>query len=307
MTDRDGRGAARWAEPEIEWHLGPDDAAQLAWLTAHGVRLVTWPPAPFEATATESFKVGDEYWIWQSGVGGIAFKESEHRLRAILSPGSDRRWFDRVIRRSWLPAVYQVWGRQVLHATAVADTETGDVLAFAGPSGAGKSTIAYGLGRRAGWSLVCDDTLAFSPEGGAVTLHPMPNEPRLRPPSAAYYGTTGRAVELKGWPARPIRLRAVYFLDGDPHLERPVRIERLDAAGSYSRLLDQAHTLTLAIPRHNQQLMRTYADLAARVPVFSLQFRKSFDAIEAVLDAVEAHRGSADDGGRPSEPAGALV
>ena len=60
-----------------------------------------------------------------------------------------------------MPAVYQVWGRQVLHASAVAQNGTGRVLGFTGPSGAGKSTIAYGLGQRAGWAHVADDTLAF--------------------------------------------------------------------------------------------------------------------------------------------------
>lgn len=307
MTDRDRRDAERWVEPDVDWQLGLDSATQYGWLLAHGERLVSWPPAPFEPTATDCFKVGDDYWIWQPGVGGLWFREDHRRVRAMPAAQVDRAWFDRLVRRSWLPAVYQVWGRQVLHATAVADTVTGEVLAFAGPSGVGKSTIAYGLGRRAGWTLVCDDTLAFSSDERGILLHRMPNEPRLRPPSAAYYGTTGRALERIVWPAQEPRLRGVYFLSGDPDLASPVRVTRLNAAESYRRLLDQAHALTLKIPRHTRQLMLAYAGLAASVPVFGLEYRKSFDRIEAVLDAVERHRCGTDDHRQPLEEAGAVV
>ena len=177
----------------------------------------------------------------------------------------------------------------MLHATAVARDATGDVAAFAGPSLAGKSTIAYGLGQRAGWSLVCDDTLAFSSANGEIRLHRMQNEARLRVPSAAYYGKTNAVAEPLSWPEGPLRLAAVYVLDGDPDRLGPASIARLGAAESYALLLEQAHALTLNFPRHNQQLMRDYLHLVTAVPVFRLAYRKSFEVMENTLDTVEHH------------------
>jgi hypothetical protein len=294
VTLREVHVADRWTEPAVEWRPGIDCAAKHQWLVAHGELLVTWPPTPFEETATDCFRVGQHYWIWQPGVGGIRFSEDPPTFLAFPSAQIDRTSFDYLITRSWLPVVYQVWGRQVLHASAIACGATGDVVAFAGPSQAGKSTMAYGLGQRAGWGLVCDDTMAFSSGEDGITLHRLQNEARLRPASAAYYGRTDAAFEPVSWPARSLRLTAVYFLDGDPNLPHPALITRLRAAESYPLLLEQAYALTLKLPKHNQQLMRDYLDLAAAVPVFRLAYRKSFEAVEEVFDVLENHLRTAD-------------
>src|SRR5215211_4151038 len=174
-----------WTDPVVEWQAGNDSAAHHAWLSTHGELLARWPPAPFEETATDCFRIGEEYWVWQPGIGGISFFEDRPRLVAFPSAEVDPAWFNHLVTRSWLPAVYQIWGRQVLHASAVARSADGSAVAFAGPSHAGKSTMAYGLGRRSGWSLVSDDTLAFSsgtPAGAAqISVHRLRNDARLRP------------------------------------------------------------------------------------------------------------------------------
>lgn len=275
-----------WTEPSVEWRLGTDCAAYYEWLVEHGELLVTWPPNPFEDTATECFRVGQDYCIWQPGVGGIRFPENRPQFTAFPFPGIDPDSFKYLIARSWLPAVYQVWGRQVLHASAVASTQSGDVIAFAGATQAGKSTMAYGLAQRAGWQLVCDDTLSFSSDESGINLHPLPNESRLRPLSAAHYGRT-EIAEPVVWPARPLHLRAAFFLVGDSNNTLPVTITRLKAAESYPLLLGQAFALTLKLPKHNQQLMRDYLDLTASVPVFRLAYRKSFDVMDEIFDVLE--------------------
>ncbi len=279
----------RWIEPTVEWRSGTDCEVQRHWLVEHGTLLITWPAAPGEQTVTDCFQVGDDYWIWQLGVGGVRFRSDRPHVVAYPSPQGDSRWFQQVVSRSWLPAVYPFWGRQVLHATAVASLVTGGVLGFVGPSLAGKSTIAYGLGRRAGWTLVCDDTLVFSSADGALTLHRVENEARLRPASAAYYGTSGLEYEPVTWPACPLHLTALYVLQGEAGHEGSARIARLPASESYPLLLAQAHALTLNLPFYTRRLMCDYLDLAKATPVFRLAYLKSFDALEATLDAVEDH------------------
>jgi len=278
-----------WTEPVVRWETGFDSRALHAELLERGELVATWPPAPFEDTATDCFKVGQDFWIWQPGVGGITFRVDHPEFVAFPAEDVAPSWFEYLITRNWMPAVYQVWGRQVLHASGVAWEGREDVVAFAGASGAGKSTIAYGLGRRIGWRLVSDDTLAFSCDGRRVSLYPLRNEARLRPATAAYYGKSGEPPQTVEWPKGRLALKRVYFLSGSADLDQPARISLLRAGESYPLLLEQAHAFTLAIPKHNQQLMRDYLALAAATPIFRLEYRRSFDAVEDILDAVERH------------------
>lgn len=278
-----------WSAPVVEWRLGLSESAQHERLGRDGELLARWPPAPFETEPTECFRLGDAYWIWQRGVGGIEFYSDRAAFRAYPSPGTDRSGFEHLVTRSWLPAIYQLWGRQVLHASGAVWAELDRVLALAGPSGAGKSTLAFGLARRSGWAQVSDDTLAFSCSTAGVTLHPLVNDARLRPATAAHYGHSGARTERLDWPERPLRLAAVYFIRGDEDLAVPVEISRLAPAQSYPRLLEQAHAFTLQIPSHNQRLMRDYLALTAAVPVFALTYRRSFDSLDTTLAALERH------------------
>ena len=117
---------------------------------------------------------------------------------------------------------------------------TGDAVAFTGPTHAGKSTTAYGVGRREGWRPICDDTLAFSVNrtagSGGVRLHSIPNDSRLRPASAEYYGVSDRPQETLEWPDLDLHLKAVYVIEGDEHFEQPAEFSRLRGAEALPRL-----------------------------------------------------------------------
>ncbi|HUF47554.1 MAG TPA: hypothetical protein VMM93_07025 [Vicinamibacterales bacterium] len=275
--------------PVVRRHLGVDSAERYRWLASTGRLLTRWPAEPSEASPTDCFVVGGEYWIWQPGVGGIQFSSDRYELAAFPAADVDPAWFDHLVTRSWLPAVYQTWGRQVLHASALACTETGAVLALAGASGAGKSTLAYALANRSGWTQLADDTLAFACEADAILLHPLPNDARLRPATAAHFGRPDSPLVPLAWPDRALSLTAVLLLGGQADQPRPVVIEPLPAAEAYRRLLEQAHAFTLEIADHNRRLLRDYLALTARVPAFELSYRRRFDALDQVLDAVEVH------------------
>src|SRR5438132_9191708 len=139
-----------WTQPTVHWHPPVDSVAYQRRLAATGELFTTWPAAPFETNPTDCFSVGDSYWIWQIGVGGIQFSADEAVIRAFPTAGFDHQAFATLIDRSWVPAVYALWGRQVVHATAVEGPADGDVVAFTVPTQAGKSTIAYGHGRQHG-------------------------------------------------------------------------------------------------------------------------------------------------------------
>jgi len=280
----------RSASPIVRVHDTARSAGRYERLLATAERLAEWPAAPGEAAATDCFREHDEFWIWQPGVGGVAFTAHAPSLQAYPDPDVDRRAFDYIVRRNWLPAVFHIWGRQVIHASAAARIDTGEVVVFVGPSGAGKSTLAYGLGRRPGWTHLADDTLAFSCDpsrvSGSIELHGLPNDARLRPASADHYGASSVPVPLE-WPDRPLALWRLVVVRSDADQPEDVKLTPLGPAEAYVQLLGQAHAMTLRLPEHNQRLMRDYLHVTATVPVFALTYRRSFDALDAVFDAVE--------------------
>ncbi len=281
------RAVVEWTEPLIAWLTASDADARYAHLDRSAERLARWPAAPFEHTPTDCFALGEEYWIWQPGVGGLCFTSTTPSLTAYRELSADPGWFERVVTRSWMPTVYQTWGRQVLHASAVARQADGRVVVFTGPSGAGKSTLSYSLARRPGWTHVADDTLAFSVDDERLRLHPLPNEARLRPTAAAFHGRTGESTEPLRWPDFALSIDRLYVLQGDEAARKAAEIEPLSAAETYVRLLEQAHAFTLQIPAFNQRLMRDYLALAGRVPARRLTYRRHFDDLDTVIDRVE--------------------
>lgn len=288
-------GADAWVEPSIDWLDLLDVPSVHAHLSAHAELLARWPATEFDPTTTDCYREGDQIWIWQPEVGAVRFSLSAPHLTAWLWPGADPSWFRQVVTRSWLPAVYPLWGRQVLHASAAMCSATGETVAFTGPTHAGKSTMAFGLARRAGWQLLADDTVAFSlmradrPDLSQVALHPIPQQTRLRPATADYYGVSEASSEAITWPGGQPALRAIYVLEGDEQFTAPAEFTRLTPGDAVPLLLQQAYALSFGIPKYNQALMKDYVALAATAPAFRLRYRRSFDVADELFAAMERH------------------
>jgi hypothetical protein len=290
-----------WSEPTIDWLGTLDVHAVSAHIAASADRIGSWPVTEFDRTPTDLFREGDRIWIWQPDAGAVRFPLDEPRISAWEWPGGDRSWFRQLVTRSWIPAIYPLWGRQVLHASAAMCTATGDAVAFTGPTHAGKSTTAYGVARRSGWRLIADDTVAFSLADSRAILHPIAQDARLRPESAAFFGESeddaGVSREVV-WPGSQPSLRTIYVLDPADEPAPPVLIP-LSSSEALPLLLQQAYALSFAIPKYNQALVKDYLALAASVPAFRLRYRRSFDAAEALFAAVDRH---ASERGRVSGP-----
>lgn len=258
-------------------------------LATTGRHLITWPPGPFEQTPTYCYLVDTHYWIWQPDVGGVVFTAEQPHLLLHPLVHTDHAQFEHLVRRSWLPAIYPVWQRQVLHASAVASS-SGEVIAFTGPSGACKSTTAFALAQRTSWRMVADDTLAFScPADNRIDLHPLRSETRLRPATAAYFGKDQGEEVPFAWPNLPLTLVAIYALDASDDPDAPIDCSPLSASDVFTTLLGQAHALSLNVPEHNQRLMRDYLTLASAVPACRLRFPRTFNRLPATLSHIETH------------------
>jgi hypothetical protein len=174
---------------------------------------------------------------------------------------------------------------------------TGHAVAFTGPTHAGKSTTAYALAQHPGWTLLADDTVAFSIAneaatigGGHVQLSPIAQEIRLRPEAAAHFGVERDAGASRvEWSDRTRTLRAIYVLEGDESATPAAEFNPLSASGAIPLLLQQAFALSFGMPQYNQALMKAYAALAASVPAFRLRYRRSFDSIDALVAAIDCH------------------
>ncbi len=127
---------------------------------AGGELLTVWPPAPFESAPTHCFRLGDDIGLSRR-VSAARFRADAPRVFAFPSDDGDPGWFREVVSRSWLPAIYPFWGRQVLHASGIALADSDHVVAFTGPTHSA-SPRPLMRSAAAGWRLVADDTLAFA-------------------------------------------------------------------------------------------------------------------------------------------------
>lgn len=295
---------AVWIDPTIRWTDEITQQEHFERLSRNGEMLAAWPPAFFERTPTYCVRLADHYCVWQPDVGGMLAAAAEPALTLHPFPETDRSFFWTLVSRSWLPVVYPLWGRQVLHTSAVIRTD-GVVIAFAGESGVGKSTTAFALAQRPGWKMLADDTLAFSlaPDTPvSIRLHPLRLQSRLRPDAAFHFGKPPGVEESFSWPDDLPMLKSIYILNGVTGPARPT-VDRAALAESYAFVLRQAHAMSLSDAALNQQLMSDYATLAATVEVFRLTYRKSFDCLNETLDCIESHTRECHEGGdRSGEP-----
>jgi hypothetical protein len=256
-----------------------------------GTVLEEWQLLP-DGPITQLREIGEDFWLASTKLGAIQFDTSSRSISTYPRKDIDFRIFERTLVHDWLPVVYQSWGWQVLHASAVVHLPSDIVIAFAGETGAGKSTLGYGLGQRSDWQQISDDSLAFTIQTGEVRLIPIPNAVRLRPASARYYGQQAYSHEPLDLPDIDLSLDYVFFVEGhsetvsmagSPGCDLP-----MDGVQTFLQLLKNAYALTLKIPEHNERLLRDYLRLAHQVVAFRLVIHKSFVALNETLDTVES-------------------
>ena len=125
-----------------------------------------------------------QHWMHFPGLGSFCFSSHSDEVIAFAEPSARLDWLRDTFYRSVLPMALQVFGKEVLHASAVETTY--GAIAFCAISESGKSTIAYGLSRR-GHPLWADDAVVFEISDHEVWSHPMQFEIRLRAASAQYF------------------------------------------------------------------------------------------------------------------------
>ena len=209
----------------------------------------------------------------------------------------DRRSFEAYLINFVVASSLTLWGEEPLHATVV--EVDGSAVGLLGLSGSGKSTLAAHLIGRGG-RLVTDDMLRLKADDGTMLAYPGPHRLKLFDGPArrllpgalkdGHFNPHSRKMMVRpvrsALPAiKPVRLNALYYL------RRPTRATRARQVSS-ARLagLDLARAIISSTmdlwhdaPERLTRQLRFAVDVAERVPVFALNYPRSY----AVLDRVE--------------------
>lgn len=258
-------------------------------VTSQGIQVSQWDDYPKNDLSTNCFAVDTDYWILRADFGALQFTKNNRDIKLYPAPSADLETFRFWVNHSWLPMVYQVWGTQVLHAGAVAQHSTGEVIAITGDRERGKSTFVFGLGMRKDWQQIADDSFAFRIEDASVHVEYIPNVVRLRPNSAEHFSQEAYSHQELDWPGIPLRLSAIYSLAPEEDERLKPTFTKLSYRQTYTELLKQGFFFSENLPEHNRFAAQDYLTLAREIPVFSLRYSKNFDALEEVLDAIEDH------------------
>ena len=243
-----------------------------------------------ELEKTNLFSENGSYWITLKGIGAVNFAQDTFEIHTYPDKDIPQNWFQGFINNQWVPRIYQLWGFQVIHASAVLHKPTGNIIAFSGPSHSGKSTIAFGLGRRDNWMQIADNTLGFQTSNGRIELVSIQNEIRLRRESAEYFGEELNSCEILPWHEDIKKeLKEIYFLEKLDKGERVSKIEEISVKQAYPLMLKQSYILTSSEKEMNKKVYTDYLTLTSSVDTYKLSYNTGFDNFDNTLNFLEEH------------------
>lgn len=247
---------------------------------------------PPDGFATHVRQLGENFWLDCSDFGAIHIDCLSKKISAYPKPGLNPDKFIIFLSHEWLPMAYQICGTQVLHASAVANKNSGKVIAFCGDSGAGKSTFGYGFAKKQDWLQIADDHLAFSVEERKLKPVYIQDYVHLRPKSALFFNQQVYRYEPCMWRDSGINFDSVIFLspnfDNPPQFEKPFKITPIKKADTYKLLLKQAFALTTKLPKKNQKILDDYLVLANQLKAYRLNYTLSFENLNEIFDGIES-------------------
>jgi hypothetical protein len=225
--------------------------------------------------------------VWNSivwdGIGTFRFRPDTSTIEVLPASGTAPEKVRDLYRRHILPLVMQANGCEAIHASAVMVGQS--VVGFCGPGGVGKSTVAYALSRR-GFPQYADDVLVMKAAQGSVEAVSLPFLPRLRVPTAQFFGTglvRNLASESESHaPRHP--LAALFVLERAANGPAHARIRRCSSAEALTSLLPHAQKFDPTTPASRNRFLQNYLEIAAVVPVLTVKFSSTFDRFDELLD-----------------------
>lgn len=222
-------------------------------------------------------------WIDWCGVGVFAFSPNSNGVQVWPVADAHYEAIADIFSRFIQPLILQASGWQLMHAGA--SIGPAGVVAFCGRSGSGKSTLAFAM-QRAGWQQFADDALVLQIDDEGVTACPLPFRPRLRSDSRAHFAGD-HVSSLSEAASAETPLAAVYVLRHDVNLTG-THVSLVPQAQAFSEVLAHAECFDAQEPKHTRRLVKSYLELVARVPVFTLAYRPDFQSIRELTHLVSS-------------------
>lgn len=234
-------------------------------------------------------------WMFGSSLGTEFHLESNGReISCHPGPGGWNADVENIFVRLVLPRIAHQRGRLIAHAATI-DTGSGAVLIF-GPTGTGKSTLAAGLNRILGWTVLSDDTSILS-INNEIRVFPAERGFCLRQDSTQALGHSEQRQRLAAagmkylcepeseGPRGPRLVRAIYFLGGKrmgeaaPSSVSATLVRPMEAVALMCRQFVRFNPADTA-KEHRE--FEGQVRLAASVPCSMLIYPRQFEALPKV-------------------------
>jgi hypothetical protein len=250
----------------------------------------------------EFFRHGPDYLVRFTGMADFVVSRTAERIGCRPRPGIARATVRHLLLDQVLPLAQSVWGKLVLHASAV--LSPWGAIAFLGTSGEGKSTLALALARE-GLPLVTDDYLIVDDAGPSLVAVPAYPGVRLWPDTVSALGgdrprlskvahytekvRMGDARDLSFCSAAAPLRRVFALAEPDGGAAGAVHIESLPESGAFEELMKSAFVLDPMDAPRTAELFGRVARAARSKLVYKLSFPRDFSALPAVCEKLFRH------------------
>ena len=241
------------------------------------------------------------YTLRFPGQGVFFVATDEHRLSTIIPHSVPQETVRHLFLDQVLPRLRAHAGRLILHAAATA--VDGHVVAFIGSTGSGKSTLAasFGVARH---DVLSDDGLLLTDSDGCPAALPTYRSLRLWPDALAsvfpkmpntapmaHYSSKRRVSLIEDSPRaeRALPLAAFYMLDS-ALAAAGITVSRLSGREACMALISNAFQLDPSNHVTAIRLLDAVANVASRVPAFSITYPRDFARLPEVRSAILAQR-----------------
>jgi hypothetical protein len=207
--------------------------------------------------------------------------------------GADERMVERYLSGVVFAVLLHLRGLVIYHAGSVAINEK-EAIAFIGESGAGKSTLSALLHLR-GFSCITDDVSAIKVDSQQIDV--IPGFPRLKidPDLARWHNipagelcpvhSSEEQVYLslsQGFPANPLTVRALFFLEVAAHLS----LQRITARQAMIETVRYTLPSRLLLMTGSKEHFRRCSMIAGSVPAYTLTRTDDIACREQLADMV---------------------
>jgi hypothetical protein len=257
----------------------------------HDSAVEVWQDRDGKACAY-GYVVDSKYWMYFPQLASYSFTLNADEVVAFPEGNAQLTAVWDTYYRSVLPIALQVFGREALHASAV-QTQFG-VVAFCAVSETGKSTIAYGLKQR-GYPLWADDAVVLDFKQHDAFAIPLPFSLRLRWNSAKYFQHCSHNFEQPAGSFHPpsstavLPIAAICILEQQPSFiaSQAIKIQRLSPLKAVPLILAHAYCFNLKEVGRKRKMVENYCQLAANIPIFTVQFATGLENLPQILTEIE--------------------